>query len=129
MILINYLSNNLSIYIELIDHLTESCEQMLSLDPNGKIIITGDINQLNIKDFISQHAFQLMVKAGTHGQQILDLFISNCRYLWNIPLVFQGVVRSDHLTVLVQTRISTKPTRKFVYFRDVTEHCKTKIEN
>ena len=32
--------------IELIGHLTEICEQMLSLDPNGKITIAGDIIQL-----------------------------------------------------------------------------------
>ena len=70
-----------------------------------------------------------MVKAGTRVQRILDVFITNCPYLWKSPVVSQGLVRSDHLTVLVQPCISTKPTRKFVYFRDVREHCKIKMES
>ena len=42
-----------------------------------------------------------MVKADTRGQRILDVFITNCPYLWKSPVVSQGLVRSDHLTELV----------------------------
>ena len=31
----------------------DSCEQLLSENPNTKIIITGDINRLNIRDLLA----------------------------------------------------------------------------
>jgi hypothetical protein len=109
--------------------LSESCEQILSSEPNGKIVIAGDINQLDIKDLTSQHAFQQMVKVMTRGQRTLDVFITNCLYLWKSPTVSQRLVRSDHLAVMVHPCTTAKPLRKFVYFRDVREHRKIKMEN
>ena len=41
--------------VELLDHLSDSCEQILSSKPNERIIIVGDINQLTVQDLMSQH--------------------------------------------------------------------------
>ena len=30
----------------------------------------------------------------------LDIFITNCPYLWKSPSVFKGLVRSDHMAVI-----------------------------
>ena len=41
----------------------------------------------------------------------------------------KGLVRSDHLAVMVTPRIQAKPERKHVYFRDVRQHRKIDMEN
>ena len=41
----------------------------------------------------------------------------------------KGIVRSDHLAILIHTRNAVKPLRKTVYFRDVREQFKIKMEN
>ena len=58
----------------------------------------------------------------------MDVFLTNCPLYWKTPSVFQGLVRSDHLAVLVLPRITSKPIRKFVYFRNVREHRKIEME-
>ena len=46
---------------DLIPFLINSHEQLLSENLNGKIIITRDINGLNVRDLINQLLFALMV--------------------------------------------------------------------
>jgi hypothetical protein len=45
------------------------------------------------------------------------------------PDSIPSLVRSDHLAVMVHPYTTAKPLRKFVYFRDVREHRKIKMEN
>lgn len=110
--------------MDLLDYMSNTCEQIQISDPNAKIIIAGDINRLNIKDLIIHHSLQQMVKSATRGQRILDVFLSNCPFLWKTPTVFKSLVRSDHLGVLILPRVTVKPIRKFVCFRDVRAHRK-----
>ena len=104
--------------------MSDCCEQVLSSDPDARIVIAGDINQLDINTLISQHNFQQLVKSFTRGQKILDVFLTNCPHLWKQTSVFKSLVRSDHLSILVMPRIVVKPFRKTVSFRDVREHRK-----
>lgn len=60
--------------VEFVDHVSERCEQVLSLDPNGEIVIAGNINQLNIKDLISQHVLYQTVK---REQRMVDVSVPN----------------------------------------------------
>ena len=113
---------------DLLDFLSDCCEEILLSNPNSKITIAGDINQLDIKDLTRHHAIQQIVKAPTRGQKTLDVFLTNCPLYWKTPSEFQGLVRSDHLAVLVLPRITSKPIRKFVYSRDVREHRKIEME-
>ena len=57
------------------------------------------------------------------------MFLTNNPHLWDQPTVFKGLVRSDHLAVMVTPRIQAKPERKHVYFRDVRQHRKIDMEN
>ena len=109
---------------EILDYLSDCCEQVLSSDPDARIVIAGDINQLDINTLMSQHNFQQLVKSFTRGQKILDVFLTNCPHLWKLTSVFKSLVRSDHLSILVMPRIVVKPFRKTVSFRDVREHRK-----
>ena len=106
--------------------MSETIEQILFSESNARIIIAGDINQLKIKDLqlLSQHNLQQLVKKPTRNHKILDVFLTNCPYLWEKSTVFKGLVRSDHLVVVVSPRHVIKPERKDVYFRDVRDHRK-----
>ena len=42
--------------------------------------------------------------------------------------MFKGLVRSDHMAIIVNRRVQAKPERKHVYFRDVREHRKINME-
>ena len=52
---------------EILDYLSDCCEQVLSSDPYARIIIAGDINQLDINTLMSQHNFQQLVKSFMRG--------------------------------------------------------------
>ena len=57
------------------------------------------------------------------------MFLTNCPHIWKPPVVFNGLVRSDHLAVMVTPRVAARPDRSFVYFRDVREHRKIQMEH
>ena len=81
---------------DLLNFLSETCDQILHDDPNAKIVIAGDINRLNIKDLMQQHGLHQMVKVPTRRDKILDVFLTNCPLLWKPGKVHKGLVRSDH---------------------------------
>ena len=113
---------------DLLDHLSESCEQILLSDPGARIIIAGDINHLKITDFTRQHNLDQLVKKFTRGLKTLDVFLTNRPYIWKVPTVFTSLVRSDHLAVMVAPQILAKAERKHVFFRYVREHRKIEME-
>ena len=73
------------------DFLTASSELSMTVDPNCKIIIAGDANQLKYKDV---HAsLSHMVKKPTRGENILNVFMTNTPYLWEKVKAFESAVR------------------------------------
>ena len=82
--------------LDLINHLMDSCELLQSADPNAKIIIGGDIIQLDIRPLLNQLSLKQMVKSPTRGQRILDVFITNAPHLWTKISIQNSLVRSDH---------------------------------
>ena len=46
---------------ELLDFLTASCEHSMTLDPNCKILIAGDVNQLKYKDLLVHASLSQMI--------------------------------------------------------------------
>ncbi len=109
---------------DLIDFLTESCEQLLSTLPNTKLIIAGDLNKLNICSLLNQLSLFQMVKTPTRGANILDVFISNIPHYWKKVKVVKSLVRSDHKMIIVYPRETVKAKRTNFYFRDVRQHRK-----
>ena len=109
---------------DLLDFLTTSCEYLMTVDPNCKIIIAGDVNQLKYKDLLVHASVSQMVKKPTRGENILDVFITNTPYLWEKVKVFESAIRSDHNMVIACPRSSAKAKRSRIQFRDVREHRK-----
>ena len=66
---------------DLLQHLSDSCETILSSEPDAKVIIVGDINQLNILDMSNRHNLVQMVKKPTRGQKTLGVFLTNRPHL------------------------------------------------
>ena len=114
---------------ELLDHLIISCDRLLTDNPNSNLIICGDLNQLDYKDFLTQLNLSQMVNTPTRKDKILDVFITNVPHFWRKVSVAQGLVRSDHSVALVYPRIPLKAERKTVMFRDVRDHHKLKMDN
>ena len=92
------------------------------------MIIAGDINQLLIIDFCLQNNLIQLVTKPTRGKKTLEVFITNYPHLWKSPTIFKGLVRSDHMAIVVNPQFLAKPERKYVCFRDVREHRKIKME-
>ena len=67
--------------VELLDVLSGCCEHIVSSDPNAKIIIAGDINQLNIRYFVAQYVLDQMVKVPTRDEKTPGVFMTNCPHL------------------------------------------------
>ena len=114
---------------ELLDHLIISCDRLLTDNPNSNLIICGDLNQLDYKDFLTQLNLSQMVNTPTRKDKILDVFITNVPHFWRKVSVAQGLVRSDHSVALVYPRIPLKAERKTVMLRDVRDHHKLKMDN
>ena len=109
---------------DLIEYLIDTCEQILSVKPNSRIIIAGDINKLNIRNLLNQLSLIQLVKVPTRGQNILDVFITNAPHDWKKVKVVKSLVKSDHDMVITYPRDVIKAERKKSYFRDVRQHKK-----
>lgn len=55
-----------------------------------------------------------------------DVFLTNCPHIWKPPVVFNGLVRSDHLAFMVTPRVAGGPDRSL---RDVREHRKIQMKH
>ena len=47
---------------DLLEFISDACDQILLDDPNTKIAIAGDINKLRVKDLMQQHDLHQMVR-------------------------------------------------------------------
>ena len=65
----------------------------MSSFPGVGVMIAGDLNQLNLDDFILHLGFSKLVKKPTRGKNILDKFLTN------IPWNFSKVVCSKSSAV------------------------------
>ena len=112
---------------DLIEFLIDSCEQLLQLKPDSKIILAGDINNMNILSYLNQLSFTLLVKVPKRGQRTLDVFITNVPNYWKKIKVVKSLVRSDHDMVITYPDDTVKAKRTNSYFRDVRDHHKLTI--
>ena len=76
----------------------------------------------------SRLSMQQLVKVPTRAKRTLDVFITNCPFLWKLGSPVKGLVRSDHLAIIVHPSTPGKPIREKVSFRDSREHCKIAMD-
>ena len=97
---------------DLLEYLSDCCEQILISDPGARIIIAGDVNHLGISEFSRQHNLEQLVKKPTRDQNTLDVFLTNYPYIWKSPTMFISLVRSGFASNSCQSR-----ERKCIYQR------------
>ena len=90
--------------LDLIEFLIDSYEQLMLSKPDSKIILAGDVNNLNIRSVLNQLSFTQLVNVPTRGQKILDVFITNAPNYWKHVKVVKSLVRSDHDMVITYPR-------------------------
>ena len=71
---------------------------------------------------------QQLVKVPTRANRTLDVFITNSPFLWKLGSPMKGLVRSDHVAIIVHPSTPGKPIRKKVSFRDTREHFKIAMD-
>ena len=113
---------------DLLDYLSDCCEQILISDPGARIIIAGDVNNLRISEFSRQQNLEQRVKKSTRGQNTLDVFLTNYPYIWKSPTMFISLARSDHLAIMVSPQTPSNTERENVFIRDVREHRKIEMD-
>ena len=111
----------------LIDFLANTCNDILASDPNSKLVICGDLNQLRYKELLLQNSLFQMVRSPTRKDKILDVFITNVPHLWDKVTVRKCLVRSDHSMVIACPRVPVQSVRKTISFRDAREQNKIKM--
>ena len=99
---------------ELLDYLSGRCEEILITNSSARMIIAGDINQLLIKDFCLQNNLLHLVTKPTRSKKTLDVFITNYPHLWKSPTIFKGLVRSDHMAIIVNPQFLAKPESMYL---------------
>ena len=102
-----------------------TCNDILVSDPNSKLIICGDLDQLRYKDLLLNNSLFQMIRSPTRQNKILDVFMTNVPHLWGKIAVVKCLVRSDHLMPIASPRVPAKSLR--TYFRDAREQNKIKM--
>ena len=72
----------------LVDHITLTLQNLLSIHPNAGILISGDRNSLEIPTLLNiEPSLRQLVKQPTKGFKILDIIISNLQRFYDEPVI------------------------------------------
>lgn len=109
---------------DLIDTIIDRCDTFLNMHPNGVILYGGDLNRLDLDCLSTSSGLVPMEKFATRGSFILDNCLTNYPELFNDPLRFQALIKTDHWGVILPPGTKIKPIRSKCCFRDFREHYK-----
>ena len=106
----------------LVDHMTVTLQQLLSIHPGAGVIIAGDRNSIDISTLLSMDtSLHQMVKQPTRGNNILDVVVTNLARYYDEPVIIPPInpdqpghgVPSDHRGVFVTPNTSQgQPARR-----------------
>ena len=102
-----------------IEFLVNSGESILATSLNGRVIIAGDINKLDLK-YLTQ-----LVKTPTRDDSILDVFLTNTPNIFGTVCTSKSVTKSYHSSVIIFPRTRKPPVRSAVEFIDAQNHSKS----
>ena len=72
----------------LVDHITLTLQNLLSIHPNAGILISGDRNSLEIPTLLNiEPSLRQLVKQPTKGFKILDIILSNLQRFYDEPVI------------------------------------------
>lgn len=85
---------------EFISRLSADMEELSILFPNAIFYLTGDFNNLNVNNFMSENGLTQMVSSATRAANMLDLFLTNRPDTVTVQVV-QSCIKTDHMALLV----------------------------
>ena len=111
---------------DLVEYMIGSVDLIRSVHPDCGIVISGDINCLDITDILANHNLKQVVQDPTRGNNILDLIVTNLFHLYSAPAIIAPLGRSDHNTILWSantscTSTSNRPSVTKRYVRRFTQ--------
>ena len=104
---------------ELIEHLSDGLETLLTNNPGCRVILAGNINQLKLNTLMHQFSLSQLVKKPMRGNNI-----ANTPFEFSTVKCVDSLINTDHKSVIVNPRTRAKATRKWVELRDTHAHCK-----
>ena len=104
-----------------------SSESILATSPNARLIIAGDINNLDLKSLTQQIGLSQLVKTPTRNDSILDVFLTNTPTIFGRVCSSKSVTKSDHSIVFIFSRVRNPPVRSTDEFIDARNHSKSLI--
>jgi hypothetical protein len=91
-----------------LDELDFMVEQCNNLYVNNVTVITGDMNSLDIVNLSTDHGLTQIIDQPTHGNHILDKFLTNRPDLFTFTLLRPtSTIKTKHKTILVNCDIDT----------------------
>lgn len=112
---------------DLLDYLTDAFEFLLTNNPDCRIILAGDTNQLNFNTWLNQFSLSQLVKHPTRGNNILDIFLTNVPFDFGSVKCANSLINTGHKCVIVNPRNKTQARRKWIEIRDTRPHCKLEM--
>ena len=98
---------------EMLNHILQSLDHIVSKHPATGIIVTGDFNHM--KDAtLKRFPLKQVVKTPTHRDGILDCIYTNLGDYYSVPTVSPGVGLSRHRVVSIRPKIVTLKKESFV---------------
>jgi hypothetical protein len=114
---------------ELIDYLTDLTDCFLDSNPNGTVLIGGDLNRLNLELLTTLTGLVSLVDFATRGNSILDNCLTNNAQLFSKCYPLTAQIKSDHKGVVLPAGIKLKPLRLKSFVRDCREQHKIEFDN
>ena len=111
----------------LIDTIINCCDTFLDMHSNGVVLCGGDLNQLDLHCLSTSPGLVPMVNFTTRGPSTLDNCLTNHPELFNDPLRFQALIKTDNWGVILPLGNKIKPIQSKSCFRDFREHHKIKF--
>ncbi len=84
----------------LVEHLINTCDVMRGRYPATKLVLCGDLNELDTSEIQGQLNLSQVVDFPTHEGHTLDLIITDLNELYLPPLPLPPVGRSKHLSLI-----------------------------
>lgn len=101
----------------LASYLAQSVTRIMSQFPHSSIFIGGDFNKLNLTELLDEGLIILSTPP-TRKDATLDLLLTNRSDMIDNTTTFNPSLHTDHLGIIMQPKLKTKPIRTKVQYRD-----------
>ncbi len=109
----------------LVDHIITTADTLKSIMPASKLVVCGDYNQLDLVDVVEHLNLHQVVDFPTHGQNTLDLILTDMSDLYLPPQSLPPIGLSPHLSVLWTPACTTSlpPVSTTRTYRPLPDSC------